>query len=123
VEVLGSTPSERLDALVGDLVTGSEGADQVRLSAPMLAALDRLRSFLFDRVYLRPEARPEQEKAVSLVRSLFAYYRDHPDAIPSEYLGSPGDLPTHVADYIAGMTDRFAIRTYEQLFLPQGWLL
>jgi dGTPase len=123
VDALGDTPSQRLDTLITDLVEQSEHAEAVRLSGPMLAALDALRSFLFERVYLRPEARPEQEKAVSLVRSLFAYYRDHPDAIPSEYLGSPGDLPTHVADYIAGMTDRFAIRTYEQLFLPQGWLL
>ena len=46
-----------------------------------------------------------------------------PEEIPAEYHRAPGDLPTRIADYIAGMTDRFALRTYEQLFLPQGWLL
>ena len=78
---------------------------------------------MFDRVYLRDEARAEQDKAIGLVRSLFAYYLDHPDQVPAEYHRAPGDLPTRVADYIAGMTDRFALRIYEQLFLPRGWLL
>jgi dGTPase len=82
-----------------------------------------MRDFLFDRVYLRDEARAEQDKAIGLVRTLFAYYLDHPDDVPEEYHRAPGDLPTRVADYIAGMTDRFALRVYEQLFLPQGWLL
>ena len=82
-----------------------------------------MRDFLFDRVYLRSDAAAEQRKAVELVSALFRYYLEHPEAIPAEYLRTPGDLPTRVADHIAGMTDRFALRTYEQLFLPQGWLL
>ena len=89
----------------------------------LFVALDVLRAFLFDRVYLREEAHAEQDKAIGLVRALFAYYLEHPQEVPAEYLAAPGDAPTHVADYIAGMTDRFALRTYEQLFLPQGWLL
>jgi dGTPase len=123
VATLGPTHGDRIDALVRDLVSESEDADQISLSQPFLDALTRLRDFLFERVYLRLEAKEEQEKAIALVRSLFSYYLGHPDAIPVEYRSSPGDLPTHVADYIAGMTDRFALRTYEQLFLPQGWLL
>jgi dGTPase len=120
---LGKTHAERVDAMVVDLVGHSQEGDAISLSDPMLEALDELRDFLFDRVYLRSEARAEQEKAISLVRSLFAYYLDHPEAVPAEYLANPGDLPTQIADYIAGMTDRFALRTYEQLFLPQSWLL
>jgi dGTPase len=123
VGVLGAGHSQRINTLVTDLVTRSEGRDQISLSPPVLQALDTLRDFLFERVYLRPEARSEQDKAVELVRSLFAYYLDHREAVPAEYLRAPGDLPTQVADYIAGMTDRYALRTYEQLFLPQGWLL
>ncbi|HKN80728.1 MAG TPA: deoxyguanosinetriphosphate triphosphohydrolase, partial [Actinomycetota bacterium] len=73
--------------------------------------------------YLRDEARSEQDKAISMVRSLFAHYLDHPEEVPQEYHRAPGDLPTRVADYIAGMTDRYALRIYEQLFLPQRWLL
>jgi dGTPase len=121
--VLGSSHGKRIDTLVSDLVTGSEDAEEVQLSEPILNALEALRDFLFERVYLRPEAADEQRKAVELVRSLFSYYLEHPEAVPAEYRTTPDELPTQVADYIAGMTDRFALRTYEQLFLPQSWLL
>jgi dGTPase len=122
-EVLGQTHDDRVNTMVTDLVTHSQGRDEIGLSPPVLDALDVLRSFLFEGVYLRAEARTEQEKAVSLVQTLFAYYLEHPEAVHPEYRAAPGDLATQVADYIAGMTDRFALRTYEQLFLPQGWLL
>jgi dGTPase len=121
--VLGETHGSRVETMLTDLVARSDGADEVGLSEPVLEALGILRDFLFDRVYLRPEARAEQEKAIDMVRALFSYYLGHPESVPAEYRGVPGDLPTQVADYIAGMTDRFALRTYEQLFLPQGWLL
>ena len=123
LEVLGSSHAERVDALVMDLVEASEGAPEIRLSEAMAGALDAMRSFMFDRVYLRDEASAEQQKAVSLIRALFAHYLDHPEDVPEEYHRAPGDVPTRIADYIAGMTDRFALRAYEQLFLPQGWLL
>jgi len=122
VRVLGRTHSERIDTLVVDLVDRSAAGPEIRLSDEVFGALDELRSFLFERVYLREEARSEQDKAIALVRTLFAHYLDHPDQVPEEYHRAPGDVPTRVADYIAGMTDRFAMRTYEQLFLPQGWL-
>jgi dGTPase len=121
--ILGASHGDRIDTLVTDLVNGSDGRDQLALSEQVVAALDELRSFMFDRVYLRSDAADEQRKAIELVRALFRYYLEHPEAIPAEYRSAPGDLPTHVADHIAGMTDRYALRTYEQLFLPQGWLI
>jgi dGTPase len=123
VGVLGETHSDRVDVLVGDLVAESEDSDEIRMSDPVLEAMTALRAFLFERVYLRGEVLHEHEKAVGVVRTLFAYYLDHPEQIPAEYLAAPGDVATHVADYIAGMTDRYALRMYEQLFLPQRWLL
>jgi len=123
LEVLGMTHAERINTLVTDLVDSSAGADEVALSPPVFAALDELRDFMFDQVYMREDARGEHEKAMKLLRDLFTYYLEHPDEVPSEYHSAPGDLPTRVADHIAGMTDRFALRTYERLFLPQGWLL
>ena len=121
--VLGRTHADRVKTLVTDLVDRSEDSPEIRMSDEAFRALDTLRDFLFERVYLRDEARSEQDKAIALVRSLFAHYLDHPDQVPEEYHRAPGDLPTRVADYIAGMTDRYALRVYEQLFLPQGWLL
>jgi dGTPase len=121
--VLGATHGRRIDTLVTDLVDSSADADALRLSDDVFSALDILRDFMFDRVYLRSEAADEQRKAVELVRALFRYYLEHPEALPAEARRAPGELPDHVADHIAGMTDRYALRTYEQLFLPQGWLL
>jgi dGTPase len=123
LEVLGATHSARINTLVTDLVGRSADAPEIGLSDDVFQALDALREFLFDHVYLRDEARSEQDKAISMVRSLFAHYLDHPEEVPQEYSRAPGDLPTRVADYIAGMTDRYALRIYEQLFLPQRWLL
>ena len=120
---LGETHGERINTMVVDLVTTSEAAGEIRMSPEIFEALDMLRDFMFERVYLRPEAAAEQEKAVGLIRALFAYYLEHPDEVPEEYRRAPGDLATRIADHIAGMTDRYALRIYEQLFLPRGWLL
>ena len=123
IDTLGHAHPSRINRLVGDLVEASEGRPEIGLSEEVFRALDEVRAFMFDRVYLRDSARAEQDRAISLVRSLFSYYLEHPDEVPEEYHRAPGDLPTRVADYIAGMTDRYALRAYEQLFLPQGWLL
>jgi dGTPase len=123
LDVLGRTHSLRINTLVSDLFERSDGRPEIALSSPVSMALDRLRDFMFDQVYLRQTARTEQDKAIELIRDLFSYYLEHPEEIPAEYHRAPGDLPTRVADYIAGMTDRYALRTYERLFLPQGWLL
>ncbi|HTG46575.1 MAG TPA: deoxyguanosinetriphosphate triphosphohydrolase [Actinomycetota bacterium] len=123
IEVLGATHSARVNTLVLDLVEQSEGKPDVRLSEQVAQALDALRDFMFAEVYLREGAREEHEKAVKLLRDLFAFFLEHPEQLPPEYHRAPGDLPTRVADHIAGMTDRYALRTYERLFLPRGWLL
>ena len=123
LRTLGLTHAERINTLVTDLVSASDAQPQIRLSPPVFAALDELRDFMFQQVYLRAGAHDEQEKAIAVVRALFGWYLDHPQELPPEYHRVPGDLRTRVADFIAGMTDRYALRTYEQLFLPQGWLL
>jgi dGTPase len=123
VAVLGATHTERINTLVTDLVETSAGATEMRLSPPVFQALDQLRDFLFAEVYLRTAADDEHDRAIRLLRELFAYFLEHPDELPPEYHRVPGDTPTRVADFVAGMTDRYAVRTYERLFLPQGWLL
>jgi dGTPase len=122
VEVLGRSHAERVNTLVTDLVDNSDDRPEIGLGDQAFGALDALRDFMFERVYLRDDARVEQEKAIGIVTALFDHYVGHPDEIPEEYHRAPGDLPTRVADYIAGMTDRYALRTYEQLFLPHSEL-
>jgi dGTPase len=123
VAVLGTTHSARIHTLVNDLVRHSADGPEIGLSDEVFRALDAMREFLFDHVYLRDEARTEQDKAIALVRALFAHYLDHPEEVPEEYHRAPGDLPTRIADFISGMTDRYALRIYDRLFLPRRWLL
>jgi dGTPase len=121
IRVLGRTHSQRINTLVTDLVAASEDQPEIALSQPVFRALDSLRDFMFEQVYLRKDTHREHERATRLIRELFQHFLNHPDDMPDEYHRAPGDLPTRVADYISGMTDRFALRTYEQLFLPHGW--
>jgi dGTPase len=122
MRVLGATHSQRINTLVIDLVAASQDRPEIGLSPPIFAALDALRDFMFEQVYLREDTHGEHERATRLIRELFQHFLDRPDEMPDEYHRAPGDLPTHVADYISGMTDRYALRTYERIFLPQGWL-
>jgi dGTPase len=123
VRVLGPSHGERIDTLVTDIVEATGEGPEVRMSPRVLSALDTLRDFLFERVYLREEAAAEQEKAIGVIRALLDHYAAHPEEIPAEYAAAPGDAPTRVADYIAGMTDRYALRTYDELFLPRAWMV
>ena len=122
-DVLGRSHGDRIERLVLDIVESTGDGPEVRMSDEVYAALDVMRDFMFDRVYLRPEAAAEQEKAVKVVRALVEHHLEHPDQVPEEYASGPGDLADRVVDYVAGMTDRYALRTYERLFLPQGWML
>ncbi|MEX0985134.1 MAG: deoxyguanosinetriphosphate triphosphohydrolase [Actinomycetota bacterium] len=123
LQVLGRTHSQRIGTLVRDLVMTSRDRAEIALSPAAFRAMDELRDFMFAEVYLRAGAREEHEKAMRLLRDLFQHFLDHPDELPPEVRAAPGDLPTQVADFVAGMTDRYALRTYERLFLPRGWLL
>lgn len=122
-EVLGHTHGERIETLVNDIVEETADGPETRMSEPVMAALDELRQFMFDNVYLRSDAAAEQDKAVGVIRALVQHYLDNPGEIPEEYAHAPGELADRVADYIAGMTDRYALRTYERLFLPRGGML
>jgi dGTPase len=116
IAVLGDTGSARIDTLVHDLVSHSERAGDI-VQGPMVGpAMLRLREFMFDRVYLGPTARAEHAKIERVLRGLFDWYCAHPDALPVSD-ASPED---RVIDYLAGMTDRFAIRAWTERFVPSG---
>lgn len=123
-KVLGRTPGRWLDTLVRDVVTTSEDQPRVGMSEPIRQALNRLKDFLFERVYLNPQAKGEEPRAKRLLRMLFDYYLEHLDEVPEEYrelLDRGEEPPRLVGDFLAGMTDRYAIRKAEQLFFPKGW--
>jgi dGTPase len=117
IELLGPTGSQRIDTLVRDIVDHSEGEDEIRQGREVGQAMLRLRKFMFDRVYLGPEARSEHQRVKRTMRGLFAYYLAHPDEIPT--LDPGASECQRVADYIAGMTDRFCIAKFTELTVPE----
>ena len=115
--VLGHGGSQRIDALVHDLVEHSEGTGAIVQGERAGRAMGRLRAFMFERVYLGPQARREHAKIQTVVRTLFDHFCAHPDQLPVE---GPGTTTgERVTDYLAGMTDRFATGAFEALVVPR----
>ncbi len=103
IATLGDTGSKRIDRLVHDILETSEGVDDIRQSTEVGEAMLSLRAFMFERVYLGPQAAPEHEKAHEVIRAIF------------EHLVDRGDDVDEIVDYIAGMTDRFALAYADSL--------
>ena len=116
ITVLGESGPRRIDSLVHDLVEHSEEAGQIVQGQQVGAAMSSLRDFMFERVYLGPGARREHDKIELVVRSLFDHYCAFPEQIPDSI--PDGGIAQRVTDYVAGMTDRFCIRTFETLSIP-----
>ena len=115
-ESIGPTHSARIGRMVGDVIENSRDKPAILISAPMMASMNALKEWLFENVYLLyPTVNPDIPKAQALVKNLFRYYCE-PGNLPEGF-----DGPQGAVDYIAGMTDRFAIETYSDLTLPEGW--
>lgn len=122
-EVLGFTHSQRIDALVTDAVEASRGQETIRQSRPVGEAMEALKQFMFDSVYTNPLAKGEEGKAQDMLRSLFEYYQKDPDRLPDDFqtIRAEEGIDRAVCDYIAGMTDPFAVERFKELFIPKGW--
>ena len=123
IAVLGDTGPRRIDALVHDLVEHSEVAGDIVQGDEVGGAMDALRTFMFDHVYLGPIARREHAKIDRVVRTLFEYYVAEPDRIPDGGGSPDADLAQRVTDWLAGMTDRYCIRAFEALSVPEAFAL
>ena len=119
IAVLGDRGSARIDTLVHDLVEHSEAAGAIVQGEEAAAAMATLRDFMFEQVYLGEVARREHSKIETVVRFLFDHYCSQPEALPP----STQTLERRVADYVAGMTDRYCIRAYEELAVPRAFAL
>jgi dGTPase len=121
IAVLGPTGSARIDTLVHDLVEHSERAGDIVQGETVGRAMLALRSFMFERVYLGPRARAEHAKIERVLTGLFEWYCEHSSELPEDAAGATE--AERVIDYLAGMTDRFAIRAWTERFVPQGLAL
>jgi dGTPase len=113
--VLGEQMSKRIDTLVRDMISTSEKKGEISLSEEVYGALMELRTWLFKNVYRNPHSR-QNVRAGEVVTGLFHHYLEHPE----ERVKSDPDPVTETVDYVAGMTDRYAIAEYKRIFLPQG---
>lgn len=123
-DVLGSTPGERLDTLIHDIITHSMDKNDIIMSEEVGGAMKAIRHFMFENVYTNPAAKSEEGKAEELIERLYEYYYNNPDKLPRQFreLMSRGErLERVTCDYISCMSDRYAIDVFNSLFVPKSW--
>lgn len=122
-EILGHTHKARINTLVCDIIATSRETGSLCMSPDVEGALRDLRSFMFANVYRNPVAKGEEKKAREMLHRMFEYYLRHPEKLPEDFhpqLSFDG-MERTVCDYIAGMTDKYAVDKYAELFIPSGW--
>ena len=121
--ILGENQRDRINTLVCDMIFSSREAGSICMTPQIQKALADLRSFMFARVYHNPVAKGEESKAKDMLQMLFRFYVDHPEQLPADFQPqlSFDALGRTVCDYIAGMTDNYAIEKFNEIFVPSGW--
>ncbi len=120
--VLGYNHSERIGTMVGSIIKRGIADSMVLPEEHILESMTELRAFLFEAVYTNPVAKSEEVKAESMLATLYDYFINHPDELPVIYKTMESDtVERRVADYISGMTDRYAIDLFKKLFIPLEW--
>ena len=124
-DVLGGSVRDRLNNMIHDIIVHSMDRPQICMSPGMEEAMKGLRTWMFEHVYSGGAAKAEEGKAERLIVSLYEYYMEHVDQLPAEYLGmmeqNSEKKERVVCDYIAGMSDSYAIDRFEELFVPKSW--
>ena len=124
-QILGDTTRKRLNTLIHDVVTNSMDRPEISMSDEVERAMRDLRAFMFERVYLNPIAKREEKKAIHMIKDLYWFYMENLDEIPKEYQNMQGETGVNkeqmVCDYIAGMTDTYAVKKFEDYFVPKSW--
>ena len=125
VETLGKNVSDRLDTLIHDIIDNSEGINDIVQSEEVAGAMKELREFMFAYVYTNPIAKGQEGKAESMIKQLYSYYCDHVDLLPKEYItlymSGKATVERAVCDYVAGMTDSYAITKFREVTIPTSW--
>ncbi|MDR0856274.1 MAG: deoxyguanosinetriphosphate triphosphohydrolase [Clostridiales bacterium] len=121
VGVLGDTHSARIHTLVTDVITASMDKPTISMSPAVFGAFTAFKTFMNDTVYFGSVAKNQEEKAEHMLTLLVDYYLKHPEALPKGYQALPDSPLQKVCDYIATMTDHYAIALFERLFVPKGW--
>jgi dGTPase len=123
IKVLGNKSSKRINNMIMNIIEESTKNGEIMMSPEFQEATDELRDFMFRNVYLDSEAKKDETKAQNIVRQLYEYIKDNPEQLPDEYsrMLTEFDIDRVVCDYVAGMTDRYAVKKFENIFIPASW--
>ena len=122
-KVLGEKHSQRIDTLIWAIIRASKDKAEIAMEPEIYDAMMGLRSFMFEHVYVASEPQREEQKAIGIIEGLYQYYIAHPEAIPGNTNPNPTgeEVQLLTRDYIAGMSDRYAVAKYTELFVPAFW--
>lgn len=124
-DILGNTTKVRLDTMIHNVITNSMDQPKISMSQEVREATLGLRRFMFENVYQNPTAKGEEVKAVNMITNLYEYYIRHMELLPGQYLSMMDangvSREQIVCDYIAGMTDTYAVKKFEEFFVPESW--
>lgn len=120
-DVFGDTKSQRINTMVLSVIHNS--TDTIRMDGPTWAAFLEIHSFLYQEVYYNPVAKAEEGKVGGMINGLYDYFHSHPDRLPEDYkrIAEEDGITCAIVDYIAGMTDPFAIQMFTQIYIPKSW--
>lgn len=122
ITVLGGTHSKRIDLMVKDIIKTSWAQPHIQQSPEIAEAMNELRDWMFANVYRNTHtAKADEGKAKRMLQEIYEYYLQHPEQLPCEYRALDEDLARTVVDYIAGMSDRYALALAHKLFFPSPW--
>ena len=119
---LGDSNSQRINAIISDLIANSAG-DSIGMSGEMNEIYELFHSFMYERVYYNPVAKGEESKVKGIISGIYEYYVNHSDKLPDDYkkIADRDGLQRAVCDYVAGMTDKYALEVYSNIFIPMAW--
>lgn len=125
IEILGKTSSQRINTMIYSIYRNSDGKNKVEMEEDIASATNELRTFMFQRVYNQKAFKDEEERADRMISALYEYYRNNLDKLPTFYIGrlDIDNVDTVICDYISGMSDLYAIKMFDQIFVPKNWKL
>lgn len=125
IDVLGNSHGKRINTMITDIIETNYGKNQIEMSIEIGDMTNKLRDFMFEKVYLNKSAKSEEEKAEHIITVLFNYYRVNRDRLPIDhlllYMDEAAEIEDIICDYIAGMTDRYIVNLYLEMFVPKPW--
>ncbi len=125
IEVLGNTHGTRINTMIMDIIINSEDKNKISMSSLIGENTNQLRNWMFEKVYLNNKAKSEEGKAEYIIEELYKYYLKNIDNLPKEHIAMYNNLDSTkediICDYIAGMTDRYVVNVFTNIFIPRPW--